>query len=240
MDIARFREDGYVVLRSAVTQQMLDAAAAEVDGVIATDPAIADAGVHSRNVTVDCAPACFAALAHVGLWSQLTSLVAPGELEIVQDIGQLVVNNPPSVADVAFPHIDLHVPSADRPTSFTLLVALLMTDQVSSEAGNVWVWPGTHSLYGEYLAAYGPCSLLEHGGSLRRAAPNVRLPRPVPVCGARGDVLVAHPLLGHATGPNTSGVSRRAIYFRLRRTDHDVRWQQCLRDPLIEYAAPGP
>ncbi len=138
------------------------------------------------------------------------------------------------MTEPSMPHIDYHVPSSDRPNSFTLLVGVLLSDQEDGDAGNVWVWPGSHRLFGEYLPAYGPCSLLEHGGSLARAT-NVRLPRPTPVCGRAGDVLVAHPLLGHTTGPNTSDIMRKAVYFRLRRTDHVQRWEACLTNPVLEY-----
>jgi hypothetical protein len=48
-------------------------------------------------------------------------------------------------------------------------------------------------------------------------------------------VLVAHPLLGHETGPNHGDRGRRALYFRLRRSDHETRWEECLTDPLLEY-----
>jgi hypothetical protein len=66
-------------------------------------------------------------------------------------------------------------------------------------------------------------------------APTVRLPRPVSLCGRLGDVLVAHPLLGHETGPNYSRDTRKAVYFRLRRSDHLDNWEECLTNPLLEY-----
>ena len=228
-----FARDGYVVLADVVRGQLLDQVTREV-GRLATSTGSAGPRLRSINLVPDEAPAAFSALRQSGLSEILDSLVSPGHLELVSDDAQFVVNVPPTMVDPSMPHIDYHVPGAERPNSFTALVAILLSDQQGGEEGNVWVWPGTHHLYAEYLAAYGPCSLLEHGGSISRAV-HVTLPRPTPVCGKAGDVFVAHPLLGHATGPNISDRERKAVYFRLRRTDHLERWEACLTDPLLEY-----
>ena len=53
--------------------------------------------------------------------------------------------------------------------------------------------------------------------------------------GRAGDLLLAHYLLGHNIGGNTSGVTREAVYFRLRREGHRARWRDCVQDPLLEF-----
>ena len=50
-----------------------------------------------------------------------------------------------------------------------------------------------------------------------------------------GDLLLAHYLLGHNIGGNTSSVVRRAAYFRVKRTGHDRRWREFLTDPWLDY-----
>ena len=65
--------------------------------------------------------------------------------------------------------------------------------------------------------------------------PPVALPQPVQVTGRAGDVLLAHYMLGHNMGGNTTGVTREVVYFRLRRAGHRDRWREVVQDPLLEY-----
>ncbi len=52
----------------------------------------------------------------------------------------------------------------------------------------------------------------------------------------RGDVLLAHYLLGHNIGGNyESERTRRALYWRLRVPGHADHWADCLTDPWHEY-----
>ena len=83
--------------------------------------------------------------------------------------------------------------------------------------------------------SFGPSALLEGAGRLKQVALAVRLPRAASVCGPRGDVLLMHPLLGHESGANYGDAVRKAIYFRLRRSDHEERWEECVTKPLLEY-----
>jgi hypothetical protein len=50
-----------------------------------------------------------------------------------------------------------------------------------------------------------------------------------------GDLLLAHYLLGHNIGGNTSAQVRRAVYFRVKRAGHDARWREFLQDPWLDY-----
>jgi ectoine hydroxylase-related dioxygenase (phytanoyl-CoA dioxygenase family) len=231
----RFAEDGYVVLSGRAEPRWFDALAEAVESRVATAGLGGRAGSFSLDLSMaeDAEP--FEALHQSSVWRELQDLVAPAELEHFDGVAQITVNTPPNDVEPVEPHVDHHRRGADRPDSFSLLVAVLLTDQVEPNEGNVWVWPGTHLLHGEYLAAYGPRALLAGAGKLKQVAAAVRLPRPVSVCGSRGDVLVAHPLLGHETGPNHGDRGRRALYFRLRRSDHEARWEECLTDPLLEY-----
>src|SRR5208282_6058097 len=79
-------------------------------------------------------------------------------------------------------------------------------------------WPGTHLTHAEYFRAHGPGAFLATGGY-----PPIPLPEPEQVTGEAGDLLLAHYLLGHNIGGNTSRAVRRAVYFRIKRTGHDPR-----------------
>ena len=236
VELRSFAEHGYVVLAGRIDVGLLEDlrtavnACLEITGFSADRP-----GVFSANLTREQAPDVFEALHRSAMWSELIELVAPASLEHFDGVSQVAVNVPPNDREPAEPHVDHHARGADKPNSFTILLAILLTDQTTPGEGNVVVWPGTHLLHAEYLAAYGPSALLAGAGRLKQAAPAVQLPRPESVCGRRGDVLLMHPLLGHESGANYGDAVRKAVYFRLRRGDHEERWEECVTKPLVEY-----
>ena len=58
-----------------------------------------------------------------------------------------------------------------------------------------------------------------------------------PVLGRRGDLLLAHFLLGHDKGGNTASHERRTIYHRLAVPGHADRWEDTFLDAWTEYHA---
>ena len=76
---------------------------------------------------------------------------------------------------------------------------------------------------------------METGGHPGLVADPPDIGEPVPILANRGDLLLAHYLLGHNSGGNCTAVTRRAIYYRLSTTDHDSRWQAAMVDPFLEY-----
>ncbi len=95
---------------------------------------------------------------------------------------------------------------------------------------NLWVCPCTHVTHGEYFREHGADAFLAAGGY-----PPVKLPEPEQITGRAGDLLLAHYLLGHNIGGNTSPAIRRAVYFRIKRSGHDARWREFLSDPWLDY-----
>ena len=65
--------------------------------------------------------------------------------------------------------------------------------------------------------------------------PPLDLGQPVELRAGRGDLLLAHYLLGHNKGGNTSQIVRRTIYARLAVPGHADRWEQTFLDPWTEY-----
>jgi hypothetical protein len=57
------------------------------------------------------------------------------------------------------------------------------------------------------------------------------------VLGRAGDLLLAHYMLSHNIGGNTSPSVRRVIYYRLQREGHRDRWRDCLQDVWLEFDA---
>jgi ectoine hydroxylase-related dioxygenase (phytanoyl-CoA dioxygenase family) len=87
-------------------------------------------------------------------------------------------------------------------------------------------------LNAEYFRTHGADSFFE-----ARGYPPIELPEPIQIRGRTGDVLLAHYLLGHNIGGNTSSAVRRAAYFRVKAKGHDQRWREILQDPFLEYDA---
>jgi ectoine hydroxylase-related dioxygenase (phytanoyl-CoA dioxygenase family) len=58
---------------------------------------------------------------------------------------------------------------------------------------------------------------------------------PTPVLARRGDLLLAHFLLGHNTGGNTTARTRRILYYRLACEGHGTRWPDTFVDAFTEY-----
>ncbi len=65
--------------------------------------------------------------------------------------------------------------------------------------------------------------------------PPIDLGQPRQVTGRAGDVLLAHYMLGHNIGGNTSDTVREVLYFRLRCAGHRERWREIVQDPLLEF-----
>ena len=125
---------------------------------------------------------------------------------------QVALNIPPNPHRPGMHHLDGFPPEPDgRPGTFTMLAGVLMSDQRDPDAGNLWVWPGTHLTHAAYFREHGPDAFFAAGGY-----PPIPLPEPEQVTGEPGDLLLAHYLLGHNIGGNKPAV-RRAVYYRIKR-----------------------
>src|SRR5207302_78793 len=130
-------------------------------------------------------------------------LVAPNTLDHAFDHIQVATTVPGWSHIPGGPHIDGHGPGQDPPASFTLLAGVLLTDQQDAESGNLWVWPGSHLHHECLFHERGTSVLHQTGGHSSLLEPPPALNPPVPITGGRGDLLLAHFLLGHNKGGNT-------------------------------------
>ncbi|HMK13240.1 MAG TPA: phytanoyl-CoA dioxygenase family protein, partial [Acidimicrobiales bacterium] len=163
---------------------------------------------------------------------------APHALELILDHIQVALNIPPNGHRPGGPHIDGNVrqrPEQTAPDSFTLLAGIYLSDETDDDTGALWVWPGSHLVHQAVFRERGADALLSTGGhvTLLRDPPPLRTP--IPARGRRGDLLLAHFLLGHNTGPNLSSTTRRMLYYRLGTPDHRARWAATFLDALTEY-----
>ena len=128
-----------------------------------------------------------------------------------------------------------------RPGTFPLLAGVWLTDQSRPDTGNLWIWPGTHLRFGQYLAERGAESILDVEGMNPGPYPKINLGTPIQATGSAGSVLLAHYLLAHNVGnyddadADADAVSRQTLYYRLHATGHRDRWRQAITHPLHEF-----
>jgi hypothetical protein len=231
--VEEFAGRGFLVVPQVVPPEVVAAAARAIDELIEREPPGAGVrGPYNYFPEAARAPELAALLTGSPAFGLAEALTAPGTLEVPWQV-QVALNIPPNPHRPGMHHIDGFPPEPDgRPGTFTLLAGVLMSVQRGPDAGNLWVWPGTHLTHAEYFRAHGPDAFFAAGGY-----PPIRLPEPEQVTGESGDLLLAHYLLGHNIGGNTSPTVRRAVYFRVKRAGHDPRWREFLTDPWLDYDA---
>jgi hypothetical protein len=238
-DLVRFATEGFLLVEGVVPDGLLAAAEEEVDR-LATEVApdggdASQPGQHGWFLSPDRLPRCDDVLRHSPAAEITHELVAPNRLDHAFDHIQVATTVPPWSHVPGGPHIDGHGPDQDRPHSFTLLVGVLMTDQTAPGCGNLWVWPGSHRDHQRLFRARGPDALLATSGHALSLDPPPALDPAIELRGHRGDVLLAHYLLGHNKGGNTGDQVRKTIYYRLAVPGHTGRWPQTFLDIWTEY-----
>ena len=237
-DLRRFAGDGYIVVPSVVSENLLDAADDEIDNLMReVSPHEGDCGPGQsawfpprRRL-----PRCDDALRQSPALGIAHELVHPNNLDHRFDHIQVAITVAPWSHVPGGPHIDGHGPGQDPPESFTMLAGILLTDQRESQSGNLWVWPGSHLVHERLFRDRGSKVLQQTGGHSTLLDPPALLGAPVPITGGRGDLVLAHFLLGHNKGGNASPRMRRTIYYRLAVPGHRARWEQTFLDAWTEY-----
>jgi hypothetical protein len=240
-DFQRFAVDGYLVVPGVVSEDLLTAADEEVTAYIGRhrphdgEGDASQPGQHGWFPTCRRLPRCDDVLRLSPALSIADELCAPNVLDHAFDHIQIATTVPSWPHIPGGPHIDGHGPGQDPPYSFTMLAGVLLTDQQQSQSGNLWVWPGSHLRHQALFHERGSKVLTETGGHATLLDPPLDLAPPVEVRGARGDLLLAHFLLGHNKGGNTSSHVRRTIYYRLAVPGHRDRWEATFLDAWTEY-----
>lgn len=235
-DLRRFGEEGYLVVPGVVPEDLLSFLDAEIDALIAADPPPAGTvGKHFWFLPPSLLPAADAALRRSGALDVARELVAPHTLDHGLNHIQIALNIPPFVHKPGGPHIDGHGDGQDPPHSFTMLAAIYLVDEPEGMAGNLWVWPGSHLAHKRLFHERGTRALVGFGGHALSLDPPPELGPRREVTARRGDLLLAHFLLGHNTGGNTADRVRRIAYYRLSCPGHAERWEETFLDPFTEY-----
>lgn len=230
-----FARDGYIVVPGVVAEEYLAAADAELDATIAADPPPdGTVGHHFYFLPRERLPAADDALRRSGALELANQLVAPGTVDHAFDHIQAALNIPPYPHRPGIPHLDGHRP--DEPIgSFTMLAAVFLSDESQPDRGNLWVWPGSHLGHQQLFVERGTEVLKPVAGHAGVLDPPAFFGPGQPLLAKRGDLLLAHFLLGHNIGGNTSADVRRILYYRLARAGHTERWAETFTDAFAEY-----
>jgi ectoine hydroxylase-related dioxygenase (phytanoyl-CoA dioxygenase family) len=230
-----FAGDGYLVLRGVVAEPLLAAADREIDEFVAErPPPEATRGPHFYFEPPSRLPAADATLRHSPALALADELVAPNHVDHALDHIQVALNIPPYAHVPGAPHIDGHRPN-EPIGSFTMLAAIFLSDETQAASGNLWVWPGSHLGHEALLRERGVEALTEVSGHACFLDPPVTFGPGRPVLAGRGDLLLAHYLLGHNIGGNTTDRTRRILYYRLATPDHRDHWAETFLDAFTEY-----
>jgi hypothetical protein len=237
-DRQRFERDGFLVVPDVVDEAVLRGAEVEIERLmVEVAPGEGDRGPGQSAwfVSRQQLPTCDAMLPKSGAVGIAEELVRPNKLELAFDQIQIAITVPPWSHVPGGPHIDGHGPGQDPPGSFTMLAEVLLTDQRDTESGNLWVWPGSHVKHQQLFHERGTAVLQQTLGHSTLLQPPAALDPPIAVSGSRGDLVLAHYLLGHNKGGNVAAHVRRTVYYRLRVPGHGDRWEQTFLNAWSEY-----
>merc|ERR1712032_133911 len=116
---------------------------------------------------------------------------------------------------------------------FSLLCGVALSDQMRPSSGNLNVFPGSHlnpQLHRYYLSTIND----EVAGESDDKKPD--LGEAVQVLLKPGDVVIAHQLLAHRIGENTSEHIRYQLYYRVKHRQHEEFKERIVHNPWTEFA----
>ena len=234
------RHNGYVVLPSAVSPQLVGQARRAINAAMGQ-------GIPPDELRIWNSQTFFPTLSRTEPISDLfnESDVLPtlrglmGEDKVSRaGGGQIALRFPRDLGAQSgppHPHVDgMHSPNNGVPKgtlgSFTALAGVFLSEVASDGAGNFCVWPGTHRLFAEYFREHGAKSLLEEN-----RLPPIDMPAPVQIQARPGDAVIAHYLLAHGVAANVSSDVRYAIFFRVSVPEHKEQRVEVLTDIWREW-----
>ncbi|TDX02719.1 phytanoyl-CoA dioxygenase family protein [Kribbella sp. VKM Ac-2566] len=235
----QFRNQGYVVVPGVLTDDQIAAARRIVGEMLERQPP-EGVGAHFLWPALDGGHPLLALYRAAGIAELAAQLLRP-ELELLEpDQAQVATTIPPWPHRPGGPHVDGITPGLEdgTPGTFTMLAGLWLTSHEELDRGNLYLWPGTHLRFGEYLADRGADALSRVDEMNPGPYPDIPLGDPIQATGAAGSVLFAHYLLAHNIGGHSGSaddVRRETLYYRLRTTTHRANWRAAVTDPLLEF-----
>lgn len=245
-EVARFKDLGYLILRRGVLPEFVRDALRSINhqlgkpGCWQADPN----PLNASQLALKLGPGSVGGQMvqeSPRLWSAVNILLGEGNVDRAGARSPQVAMNFPVPPEKGFNQPDrrantiYHIDGMgqNRLHPFTLLCGVALSDQSMPNCGNLNVFPGSH-LDADLHRYYRERINDETQSEADLSKPDVGGPTQVLL--QPGDVVIAHQLLAHRIGQNTSEHIRYQLYFRLCRKDHAKFKDLILKDPWVEFA----
>jgi hypothetical protein len=233
----RLRRDGYVQVRRAIPRARLDAALRAINRSLG-ERGLPPDRLREMRARSFC-PELVSAPEILALYVAGAGVVSSAIGRVrAPDRAQIALRFPQSEPAPPVPHIDgMSTPDNGVPPGtlyhFTALLGVFLSDVAGPSAGNLVVWPGSHTLLEQHFRAHGPAAVAD-------GFPSLALPAPRPLVARAGDIVLAHYALAHGVASNLGPNTRYAVFFRLFHHDHEKLGNRALSDLWIEWEGMRP
>jgi len=251
-DIAHFKDLGYVIVRNAVPPELIRDALRSINHQLGRpdcweadkDPLNNNAAQLTLKLNTGVGQDIFKK--SPVLWSAINILLGAGNVAPPPRArgtfhGQQVALRFPQPPEVGHDVPDVkagtryHIDGMgqNKLCPFTLLCGVALSEQTRANMGNLHVFPGSHlneDVHKYYLEKIDD----DNQNEADEHKPN--LGESVQVLLRPGDVVLAHQLLAHRVGVNTSEHIRYQLYYRVPHKDHAQLKDRVVFDPWVEFA----
>lgn len=237
-ELATFTTDGMVAKRGFVGPDLIESAAALVNGWYRDEMDQTQLTAYTQRTfapDLGSHPDLLALLTDSGVTDLVNDLV--GEYAPVTNM-QIQIRVPEVHLIQAQPEKEMHVDGVSCPhldpaelRTFSLLVGVVLSDVSDPAGGALRYVPGGHLRMADWFRSVWSLGLTD------QVPPHIDAEQGTPFLGHPGDVLLMHHLVPHAVGRNHTATPRVMAYFRISHVDHASRRLDALRDPWLDYQA---
>lgn len=226
---ASIKENGFAVLRGAISKRKAE----NVRGMIDDSIADMDKDRHSLYQDTSYCPELRATPEITSLYTDsICKTSVANLLEFTPEDpkrGQIALRFKESgPLHLPRPHIDgfpygNNVIPRDSISPFLFLVGIFLSDVTEEFHGNFTVFPATHKLnHQKYL--------LEGLGGFPGGSSEIGSTPPVQICAEAGDAIICHYYLGHAPAINVSPKTRYAVFFRIGKAEGRIHQAEIMKN----------
>jgi len=243
-DFAQFQREGYIIIRDAIPAEFIRDAKHTINYHLGRpeswDKDTTGQGQLKLQTTTCGQVGCDILNNSPGFWSALNLLLGEGNVREWRNGQQVALRFPqplekghrvPDEKDGTKYHLDGM--GEDQVCPFSLLAGVALSDQSEPNCGNLHVFPGSH-LCKELHQYYQDKIADPDAGELDRSKPDQG--ESVQVLLRPGDVVIAHQLLAHRVGMNTSENIRYQLYYRVSHKHHQQMKGLIIDDPFVEFS----
>lgn len=241
-DIAQFMEQGYLILRNGVPPELTKEALRAINHAMGQPSFWEHDNGQCKLSDSSCGKiGCEVFNASPRFWSAVNILLGQGNVRPWRNGQQVALRfpQPPArgddIPDVK-PGTRYHIDGMgeNKLCPFSLLCGVALSDQSKPNGGNLHVFPGSH-LHPELQQYYQERINHSDQGEDDQSKPD--LGESIQVLLRPGDVVLAHQLLAHRVGVNTSENIRYQLYYRVTHAQHAALKEHILQNPWVEFGA---